>query len=1305
MKKIKISLLTILSMAPLVAHVYTPMAIAARDINLPPDDVDFGKYYNLYTQSKAYSDGLRSTANQSLAEARQTDQSISYKTDQLSQQEQSIIDNQDAIRRLTDDIPALEAQNRQLSQEIQNHNLDIQANSQVIGDLNRRAYDLQNEWKREDHVRSEIERDLKDVTQRLHRMREQLDQLRDDIKQKERKAEATQKELEDKRAALKQKQDLQASLQAELPEKNAKLQEAKGAVAPAEQALNQATARYNSEKQNNDGLKTLLAQAQASQQTAQTQFDAANAVVVEVQGRLNKVEKLIAQTAAKLKDAQAALQNKKADLDKTKQKVIKLAQEKTALEAALPALEKAAKDALDAQAVLQNSMAELDREMDAIKAEMNELQKPPRTPEKGERLAVLMPQMQEKKQKKEALAQQLTVAKANAQAATARVTSTKQDIENKAKEFLAANQQLPNLEKEVATLTTEKDAAKAAADAALAAKAPVDAELSTAKAKLEPVQAQLNAANTSVKNSKDALAVSSGLLTQVENQKKAAEQVLNSAKDKVAQLQKRIDAINAQIPALNPEMDQLKKEIEQKQHQLAQQNQELSDLDKRLAEARRHKEGMEFRKEKIEKDLTEQDRRLADLNRSIRSLRDDADRLTTENNRLDRLATAKTKQISINEGTAKSNRVEIIARNRSIEQLSASNAQLRIDIPRLKDLSPRQWAQYRADDAKAQSAEQVTAQKLSKYQEIRANYNTQLLAAQEKGKDQGLENGGRDGEAQAIVDGSAVGQEEGSLDGKREGLQFGYDLGLKEGSRDGKTEGYKAGRASTKDYNSGYEEGLRLGEDEAKLYAEQVSRPQGRADRKKELLSRIPEKTLELDNVKDAQSSSFQTLGASALKERSEAYSVLAAEQIVQNNALTLRAGDITGGTMMGMEASVASSTKVNAHMAQVMFSSGQGVNSTLALVNVDLKKANCEFGFVDFNKACQDSYKSAYSEKYEEVYGPAKIEAKDKAYAKAKDLAFKANENVRHKEGYDKNYGIAYAKWNATAIGEVQAEGKAEGRKVGYNRVVESLKATEYNNGLAMESEYFAQNAVIRLLDAEIYRVNKDRSDSNFMAGDTLGLKLKLANFGAKNSTKGQVKIKWEPVTNNVATEDSVTQLISIPSQTSASVSSIAFAKIAMTTGDEPVRLKITAWLPDGVVQTKEIQINTKLLIFPTVTKEYDARPYMYRFVQNPGKNGGTTKKIRIIDVAVKMKNASPYNANKVFRATLSLPNQSGLELVKAEAGSSKFILAGESETLVLQYSVTDKKLAGKPLSLSLKYYFGEVLTGSEVIEVVPRN
>ncbi|MCB0421712.1 MAG: hypothetical protein KDD61_12000 [Bdellovibrionales bacterium] len=740
-------------------------------------------------------------------------------------------------------------------------------------------------------------------------------------------------------------------------------------------------------------------------------------------------------------------------------------------------------------------------------------------------------------------------------------------------------------------------------------------------------------------------------IAEIDPQIQQLEQNRSTESAQVPQLRKRSQDLQAKIENIQPRYQQAKRELDKEQDK-------LTDIRQRLQLVRSN----------IQNKKEEQDR----LDRHVAQLRYDNQQLNTENRRLEGA-------IEDNRTTIRLSRETIAHLQNQISQNEQRITDLNQELRRKEGEETQLRSDYAQADQVARQAEAVTEQHRQKYIAVQAQYDSEYKAAQNEGAQQGQPLGDAGGVAPGESAGRQAGTTEGESFGTEEGLLAGYLNGLQDGMTEGKTKGYQHGLHLPVNYDKGYKEGYEKGVQIAKEIAHRENYLPTRAEHKKKLLKEVLRNVVELDNKTARGSLSVSGNGLVALSGEFPSLQALGLASPSSGNMIPTTTSADSWDDLLALIDRV--KAKMKAIPNHAVIDSGTGV--VTFPIPVDRSQAQCHQRYVDFVNACLESFEEAYKDAFAASYKVAFRQEKIVAFDQARPLAYAKVETQRHAEGHQYAYAIAYATWDAIGADEAKNNGIKQGREDGRNNTIAKARQEATAKAVQDENQYFATNPVIRLKGVSFVNATTGKV-AETKAGDEILLSADVSNFGMMASQVGQVKVKWEALTNNVIVDSTLHKLVGVPGKTKAHVKSIAYAKIdPMAVLSETVRLKVTMYQPDGEMESQIIEFKTKQHLNAVIDANVEAE-----VEQNSNQF-----------VLVKISNKSKVDSPKDLEVKMTFPAGSGFD-GRNDSGNFGRLKAGETKSQMFTYDVKRAKV-GSTVPLTITVYFGGQVSAQKVYKV----
>jgi hypothetical protein len=366
----------------------------------------------------------------------------------------------------------------------------------------------------------------------------------------------------------------------------------------------------------------------------------------------------------------------------------------------------------------------------------------------------------------------------------------------------------------------------------------------------------------------------------------------------------------------------------------------------------------------------------------------------------------------------------------------------------------------------------------------------------------------------------------------------------------------------------------------------------------------------------------------------------------------------------------------------------------------VKIGAATCNYKYEVIAQACMSAYSRSYENSfkngYRDIYGGAYTGACEGSY----DGAFAQYKDAKYQEGYAQTYQPPYDDFFAKGAAVLENQAYSAAKTEAYNANIVSKRQHYFAEGQKDAVKFFAENAVVQLVDVAFDKTTEGSADS-VVAGDQLQLKIRLANFGGVASARGQLKTQIVPITNNGTT--SATQgwvdLVSLPGQTVSTVRNIALLTIKGGIGAEDVALKVLVKLADGQVVEAPIQFRTVEHVTVQL-KSLDGGWLSQDGYKKP-RVGRDTK------VNAYFRNESVINPNEDLKVELSAVGLSAddVEVTTGTAtiGKRRFSPGDETGAITLYYKVKNQALVGKKITMALKVKYKGNISLNTTFEAIP--
>lgn len=1241
-------------------------SILANDPNIIPDYVNYQKYHKIFQDKKNISDPKRANASSLKANAQHIDQDIQNKESTKAQNEDTIADSHHSISDLTNDIDRLESENTTHAFVIQSNHQTMSSNNQKIDGLNLQIIDLDREIQGATEVYNAYLTSERRISDRLGRIGQDIRSFQHQIKENKRQLHGAQDglanthtEIQNNRAKIQELKDLRP----------VKVQELADAQAKEQQILQ----NINRMNRNIASLPAEIETLKASKTAALNSLNQAKASQNAIQQTINQIDadlQTIGQIAA-IEAEISALKVKKFDLEAEKTslqaRINEIAVAITANQALIVGHNQRLAQITTNKANVEQKIAQANAEKAALVAGTDPDKAAKIVAVEG-KIALLTQKLGTMQQRIDKNTQAVTTLNAANQTLTQEQNQKSRKIDGIDGRIADLPNKIANKETRKTTLQNKMANPNSTAQSLNQEKNAANASLTSAQQNVATAQKTLDDLTALIKTKRDNLNdLQTQRLPQAQQNLAATQQIIQKRTNRINQIDQNIPKLRHRNQTLRQSIPGQEENIRIIVADINMQENNLNDLFNKERDVAAQLRNIQAQIKSQGEDVRALENDQAELHRRVQNLYNH-NRDLTEDNR------SRSITIQDNQSTIANEKSEIIRLNNLIERLTADNQELSRVLPGLYADSKAAWQAFDVADTDAKAAEQVTAEKYAKYVEIRANYDRQDLAAKNSGTKQGQANGNTDGDQPGTDAGTASGEQEGDVAGTDEGKLFGFRKGLADGMADGQREGYKHGLEAPTNYKEGYAKGWKKGKDNAKVYAHRSEYPRGRKDKKEELLNTQPSDEVELENG--------ASNGYSNVSDRKVNASPISMEGSEYEPEDSDEANDMA---YSATEQEIANlQKKIDRIPTEATFNMG----SLTVKVTIDIDQADCQADYIDFINTCSSAYKEAYTTAYVASYKRAYRSAKTSAYKTAKAIAFDLHKSDRWQTGHEQSYPLAFNKFDDIGAEEANHKGYQTGKTKGYEENIAEFQNEFYANGESDEEKYFAVNPVLRLVDANIKKARETTEDGKYIAGDDLLINVKIANFGRKDSQKGQATIQLEAVTDNVTVDGRVHNLTSIPSQTVAMVQAAAAAKIKpYAVLPQDVKIRVIAKLPDGEINTQIITIRTKLHMTADIKISMETNP----------------KAEGILHAWVTVTNTSPVDAKDYdFEVVMTLPNGNvrGVRLKQTQSNLGK-LKSGQKVSSIKFYSYIDSDAAEKKVPFLFTVKYGPAIIAQETVKV----
>jgi len=614
-----------------------------------------------------------------------------------------------------------------------------------------------------------------------------------------------------------------------------------------------------------------------------------------------------------------------------------------------------------------------------------------------------------------------------------------------------------------------------------------------------------------------------------------------------------------------------------------------------------------------------------------------------------------------------------------VDDLNNNIAQLEPQIPGLTAKASNSQAAFDAADAETRKLEQDTSAKLNKFSSVKSAYDKELSDLAKKGADQGKINGALAGTAQGKIDGNRVGTEDGLALGKEQGLVDGFNRGQADGQVQGKADGYKDGFENPDNIERGRQAGIDQGKLNARREAMTTTYVQSLANLKTNRMGMQLSNQVELNNLQD------QLFSAQNRQ----------AEQLISTGDLAGFSVQARNENRQSINAGIPVFTQAIA--GQVVLGKVTTQSHLLSLKS-DRANANCEARHIDFTNACLSDYDKQFVANYSLTYPASHKSAYDLAKEENRILAFKQNKDVRYKEGRDPVYAAYFKSFQLKGAQDAESNGFVAGLTEGFNAVINTERNSALRKAQTDHDFFFRNNPGIRLRGAHLIKVASDFNTpfSDITAGDTLSLKLDLANVGEMATKKGDVTVRLEAMTSDVATENVTNQIVSQPAMTLAKIRNAAIAKVTNNAVGGIAKLKLTVNYPDGVSESQILEVQTKAFFIADLDlSDMNLRPNATTAGIRRGDIGGPNT----IRFKVGVRNLAPIQAQGDITVELSNPDLSW-KVQKANLGRIQANQMGQAEMV---YTLSAQR-RGKQFPVTITVRQDQTVIKTQTVVIEPK-
>ncbi|MEK6707152.1 MAG: hypothetical protein AABZ06_15355 [Bdellovibrionota bacterium] len=1230
-----------------------------------PDEIDVVKYKNLYEAAQEFSSRLRAEAEKARSVRDSAAQTLSRARTEIGQLTSGISQNELRIATMRDEANRLSAENSILRAQVQrdqaqHDNLHRQAEGMraELAQLNFANH-------KERHDLDELQKIASVAHERFNRIKEEhaqshrtLQELKDSEVRLERRVQVLKQEQATKQARLHEATVLKTKLESELAQLQgaidtleAEVSRLKPLVAESSRKVKEAETNRNSLKSESDALSAKLSTAKSTLQNSQSRVQALQTEVANLNATIQSSGPALAKQETDLHQAEQQIFASQATLNEVNPKI-------TDLQDRLSPKQERLKD-------LQQQKSQKDKVLAEKRKELEKLKRMPRPP-----VPIL-----ELIKRLEADIAVLENAVAELQAKITPLSAEVSALIAELRPLIATRDQatktLADAQKAAGSARTAIAAIKSQLNRAEERLAPAQSELATAIGQRDSAQADVKALQPLAEQAQRELNQAQATL---DNEQKILSELkpkLDRTEASLALARKQLQDRPAELARLETEIAQIKKRLPEIQSDLVESLGSLSEARKRIpiVEARMRELSMHEMHAREAHEVacarvTQQTRIVEAIEINIRTVRDELGRLNI-------IIVDLHERIERTQPIIDRNQSGIATREERVRVLSLDNTQMRdrLDglnrgMPNMEQALSMAENDLQGRDGAARLAETDTANRLAKYSEVQARYNGLLASADKKGRDQGVRDGEPDGSSRGRSVGVAAGDIAGTNDGRKEGLEFGYQNGLKKGEEEGKAQGYAKGLNSKENHDIGFSAGRDAGIREALDEARRTEYPKGFSERMNEILSRLPDQKVTLDNDLSGR---ISTDGLHLIQ-------TLMSEKVVSNK-LIRDSDNFVVRSVLSMSMSRTPNPPV--------LDPGE--------IIVDESRADCNVGYVDFVSACKGSYRKAFIEKFLQAFRLSSAVAFTGTYEPARKAAFEASKDTRYEEGYKETYFPTFSKAEQLGAEEAISRGRREGRDLGYGETIAKARLTERERGIQEADKAASENPVIRAKSSELVAGGAENA---LIPGSPFAITLRAVNYGGVNSERGQVQILAEPLTDNISLDSTMTTLVGIPAQSVAEIRNVFHGQVKSgTLSNQPIRIRVTVKLPDGSSQVSVAEARTQLSVVVKQELNYDKKPD----VQTGFWKNNHTVKSNVTNLS---KSPEARGAFRVFM-TATDPR---IVILTGESVIKELQL-NQMKTASLVYELKDKSVVGQTLNLkvSVAYVPDGRIISEETVTITP--
>lgn len=1242
----KVLLLSVLAVAAGSAHA-----------NLP-DEIDYRTYLSSYTQAKSQSDQARQSASQ-------IRNIINDIVAQLEMNGSSISISRREIEEAIVVVNNLSAQNMDLENLIAQLNAE---NKGLVGELARLADELDQVQRDVSRVESDLyaprntaqnlRRALQSVQQNINVNGDRLDKAVKKMDRNRNQIVTIEKNL---KAAI----DENDRLQIRLPKLQSEIKESRSSLSLAESKVSSFESQVQQARQEVAAAKAEVTQAQTQVNNVKDKIAAQEQKIGPLVQKKSNIQRELSSAQSTLSQKTTELEKAKSDLESAKSKISSL---------------KTQRDALASQkSNLEQKKGSLESELATVEQTLKDL-----LADRGNRGNA---------QKIKNLREQRKILRDKITQTQTRLTKIEGDFNKTSAELAQAQKTISDGETKIAALQGEVDLAKRTVQAKNRELKQVEQEIAQAAPQLEKLKQRLAKLNSDLSAAKSKLASANSTLQAKEQKLAQVKSDITRLRADIAKLQDQIKTANERIAIIQKDVKRLKQDLKREEAEFVASRREVGSLRNTQNALVAERESYERRLSVVESDIRVLTQRLDELHVRQLELSETRDARASHLNENEARISDSNSQIIDNANTISYKRNEMASNEDRINDLERENSAL-LERKHVKEEA------FATADAIASDLEQITDEKLSAYEERKELYGHYKSEAKKLGSSQGTPAGATAGEYKASLDVNEDATFFGKANGVKLGELKGYLAGLLDGKDEGVEAGYNDGVNSQSSYDDGYAKGYEVGVAAAKKLAKSEEFPKGYESVKNDTFSTIPTQKIVLSN----------SVNGSLFLEKAFSFASSVSESLQEVYDF------VTPEYAAFEKQSVASFTsKVDQEVARVraeIESYETNKERTKALpqyaytaptqIDVDEDFRNCYEVYkqvVDFEKACEDSYNSAYKMQFSTSHKDTYFAGYESFFAQARDEAASGNFETSTKKGFDSAYKTAYAEARLEGEGVAYQNGSDDGEEAGFKQNIEQLRAEMLALGKSEATKLFAQSGVVRLNKAAQTTVKTEdpkglTQDGKFSVG------VGLVNFGKLASNRGAISAKVVGTSSNVEVLNLRSNLRVLPAQAQIELGDVIQAKVSNNArpGSE-VQMQIELTYPGDALRGSYTEIATfssNVLVNPEVqvALDFDDEVKDRKCVL-----GLFNCKFRSHDVKVKLTGMRDFVPGSYDVAISVLEGAKYVELRKAQtqiASPGRGVVAAGEVTYKFKKKTKDDKLKFK-VDVSYK---GELLK-SKVFDV----